>query len=434
MRSRFAVCMMGAWSLLVSASMTAQAQPAPPPGMYAPGAYDGPAESVAAYDYPNPRHTYGRQQYGAGPDRLITERLPDDNGGFYEDTPVDRFLTAVVKSTWLRVEYMNFTFDKPGSTLLGSRVAGIVDPSKPFRTTVADQPATARVPTTEALHFRNVQGLRGTIGLPTSIGSFEASFLGFERAHSEQIQVVPPPGDLTGASPVLNPAAQIQIATSTLTNGQVGTNLFLYDKSFQIFQNSQLFGGEANWIGKSPYETGLVVSPLAGFRYFDFRERLFQRGTFNQLGQLDPALVSDINSDVNNRVYAPQIGMRFEFVQPWLTLGVAPKVAMGVNTYDADVSTNHLRSPGDPAVSTSKSGTRFTTVGDLSVYARINVRENFSLNVGYQLFVAGGMSRPANNIRYNDNGPSQPAAIVVDPSFRNMVWQGLTVGGEFRFR
>ncbi len=429
MRSRFAVCMLGAWSLIVSASMSAQAQPAPPPGMYAPG-----AENVPGFNYPNPGRIDGNQQYGPGPDRLITERIPSENGGFYEDTPVDRFLKNVAKSTWIRLEYMQFTFDDPGHTVLGSRVAGEVDPTRPFRATVSDQPATVRVPTTSALHFKDIQGLRGTIGLPTSIGSFEASFLAFDRAHANEKQIVPPPGDLTGASPVLNPSAQIQIATSTLVNGQLGTNLFLYDTSFQIFQNSQFFGAEANWIGKSPYEDGLVVAPMAGFRYIDFHERLFQRGEFSQLGTLDPPLFSEINSDANNRVFAPQIGMRFEFVQPRYTLGVEPKVGLGVNIYDADVSTVRLRSFGDPRVSTSKSGAHLATVGDLSMYGKFHVHDNFSLKVSYQIMVAGGMSRPANNILYNDNGPSQPAAIVVDPSFRSMFWQGFTVGGEFRFR
>jgi len=55
--------------------------------------------------------------------------------------------------------------------------------------------------------------------------------------------------------------------------------------------------------------------------------------------------------------------------------------------------------------------------------------------VSYQVMFASGISRPANNIFYNDNGPDpNPPAIVVDPSFKSMVWQGLTVGGELKFR
>ncbi len=433
MRRRFAVCVLGVWSLFASA--TAQAQPAPgtipPPRIYAPAPYDAsnnwPAWGVPAYDFPDDGHIYSNQQYGPGPDRFITERLPQDKGWDYEDTPVDRFLSALGKSTYLRLEYMQWNFQDPGNQLLGSSVAGQIDPSQPFRTTINGLPGTARVPTTEPLHFRDVQGIRGTIGVPTSIGNFEASFFAFDRVHADFFETVAEPL-------VLNPSAQIQLATSTRLNGQISTNLFLYDASFRIFHNSQIFGGEANWIGKSPYEEGLIVRPLAGFRYLDIQERLFQQGTFDQQGVLVPPLVSDIDSTVSNQIYAPQIGLRLEFAQRWFTLGFEPKVGFGVNTFDATVGTNQLRSQGDPAVTTRESGTKFSPVGDFSVYGKFHVRDNFSLTGSYQIMVASGISRPATNIFYNDNGSSQPAAIVVNPSFDNMVWQGITIGGELRFR
>ncbi len=444
MRSRFAVYVLGVWGLLLAASATTQAQPAPgtisPPRIYTPGSYDAPnswpASGVLAYDYPDDGHIYTNQQYGIGPDGITTERLPTDKGWDYENTPADRFVSMVAKSTWLRMEFLNYTFQDPGNTLLGSAVGGVVDPSRPFQATIAGQPATAKVPTTEQLHFRNVQGFRGTVGLPTTIGSFEANFMAFQREHADDTRAIPP-------GPVLNPSAQIQLATTTLTDGQLnnvvndvslGSNIFLYDKAFQVFQNTALFGGEANWIGNSQYEEGFVTRPLAGFRYLDIHESLGQRGTFDQLGGLQTPLVSYIDSDANNRVFAPQIGARFEYVTPWLTLGFEPKVAFGINKYKASVSSFQLRSQGDAFVETQEEGTHFAPIGDFSFYSKFHLRDNFSLNVGYQIMVAGGITRPANNIYYNDNGSSNPAAIAVDPSFRQMVWQGLTLGGELRFR
>lgn len=432
MRSRLAVCVIGVWTLLASA--TAQAQPPgtiASPQIYAPAPYDAsnswPAWGVPAYDnFGNPRIP-SDGQYGVGPDGLITEQISGDRGFDYEDTPVDRFLTATAKSTWIRVEYLQFIFRDPGDSLLGTSVLGVVDPSRPFQATIAGQPATVQVPTTEALRFRSVQGIRGTIGLPTSVGTFEANYFAFDRATSGQFQGVLP-------APPLAPETQLQFATSTRLNGQPSNNLFLYDSSFEIFQNTQLFGAEANWIATSPYDSGLVVRPLAGFRYFNARERLFQRGTFDQQGLLSPVLQSDIDSNVTNRVYAPQIGMRFEWVDQWFTIGFEPKVAFGVNQFDATVRTDRLRSPGDPTVITTDNGNRFSPIGDFSLYGKIHLRDNFSVFVSYQLMVAGGISRPADNIFYNDNGSTQPAGIVVDPSFQRMTWQGLTVGGELRFR
>jgi hypothetical protein len=432
MRSRFAVCVLGVWSLLVPGLAPAQSPGTiASPRIYAPAPYDAsnswPAWGVPAYDYYANERGPIENQYGVGPDGLITEDISGNKGFDYEDTPVDRFLTATAKATWIRVEYLQWDFEGPGDHLLGSPVAGVVDPSVPFQATIAGQPATVQVPTTRALNFRNVQGMRGTIGLPTNAGTFEANFFGFDRAKSSQFLTVAPP-------PPLAPETQIQFATSTFLNGQLSTNLFLYDSSFEVFQTTRMFGTEANWVARSPYETGFVVRPLAGFRYVDFQERLFQRGTFDQQGLLVPPLQSDIDSDANNRIYAPQLGLRFEWVDHWFTLGFEPKVAFGVNKFDASVRTERLRSPGDPAVLTTDDGTHFAPIGDFSVYGKIHLRDNFSLFVGYQLMVAAGISRPANNIFYNDNGSAQPAGIVVSPGFESMIWQGLNVGGEIRFR
>lgn len=434
MRSRLVVCVLGFWSLVATGTSQAQ-QPVPgtiaPPRIYAPAPYDAsnswPAWGVPAYDYYADAPGRFDPQYGIGPDGLMTEQISGDKGFDYEDTPVDRFLTATAKSMWLRGEYLQWNFEGPGDQLLGSPVAGVVDPSRPFQATIAGQPATVQIPTTSALRFRNVQGFRGTVGLATNAGTLEANYFVFNRDQSTQFLAVAP-------APVLAPETQVQYATSTLLSGQPSNNLFLYDSSFQVSQNTQMFGAEANWVAKSPYEQGFVVRPLAGFRFIDFHERLFQRGTFNQQGFLDPPLVSDIDSDANNRIYAPQLGLRLEIVNRWLTLGFEPKVAFGVNTYDAMVRTERLRSPGDPAVQTTESGNHFAPIGDFSVYGKLNLRDNFSLFGSYQIMVANGISRPANNIYYNDNGSANPAAIVVDAGFQQMVWQGFTIGGELRFR
>ena len=138
MRSRLAVCVLGVWSLL--ASTTSQAQPPgtiAPSRIYAPAPYDAsnswPAWGVPAYDnYANAR-VPAEGQYGAGPDGLVTEQISGDRGFDYADTPVDRFLTAAAKSTWIRLEYLSWEFDGPGRTLLGSAVAGETDPSQPFQ-------------------------------------------------------------------------------------------------------------------------------------------------------------------------------------------------------------------------------------------------------------------------------------------------------------
>lgn len=433
MRSRLVVCVLGILSLV--ASKATQAQPVPgtiaPPRIYAPAPYDAsnswPAWGVPAYDNYAAGPGMMQPQYGAGPDGLITEQISGDRGGDYEDSPFDRFLIAATKSMWIRTEYMHWNFDGPGSKLLGSPVAGVVDPSRPFQATIAGQPATVQIPTTSGIEFRNVQGVRAMWGLDTTAGSLEASYHYFSQAESNLFLGVAP-------APVLAPETQVQYGTSTLLNGQPSNNLFLYDSSFEITQHSQMFGAEANWVSKSPYEYGLVTRAMLGFKYLDFQEQLFQRGTFDQQGSLEPPLVSEIDSSASNRIMAPQLGLRLEFVSQLLTVGFEPKVAFGINSYDASVRTERLRSPGDPEVRTNEEGNHFAPIGDFTVYGKLHLRDNFSIFGSYQIMVANGISRPANNIFYNDNGAANPAAIVVDADFERMVWQGFTVGAEWRFR
>jgi hypothetical protein len=433
MRSRLAVCVLGVWMLVASAMAHGQQAPGTIASsrIYAPAPYDAsnswPAWGVPAYDNYADGPPAANPPYGVCPDGLMTEQISGDRGFDYEDSPLDRFLIATAKSMWLRGEYLKWNFDGPGNVLLGSPVAGVVDPSKPFQATVAGQPATAQVPTTRELRFRDVQGFRGTVGLNTNAGALEANYLIFNRVQSSQFLGVEPAN-------VLAPETQIQFATSTLINGQPSNNVFLYDSSFSMVQNTKMLGAEVNWVAKSSYEEGFVTRPMLGFRYIDFHETLNQVGVFNQQGQLDPPLVSFIDSDARNRVYAPQLGLRLEMVHRWLTIGFEPKVAFGVNNYKASVGTFHLRSPGDPAVNTAESGSHFAPIGDFSVYGKLNLRDNLSVFGGYQIMIANGISRPANNIFYNDNGSSNPAAIVADASFQRMIWQGFSVGAEWRFR
>ncbi len=431
MRGLLAVIALGVWSWATATTALAQYPPGtiPPPQMYAPSPYGSsnqwPEDGVPAYEFPG-QERIPCDEYGAGPDRLITERLPNDRGGSYEDTPADRFLSSLLKATYYRVEYLNWTFREPGRVLLGSGVAGQIDPSRDFEATIAGNIGTVRIPTTDKLRFNDTQGIRGTFGVTTSAGDFEANYMAFQRHESDFLEIIPP-------APILSPADQTLLATSTLSNGALGTNLFIYDRSFRMTQTGRFQGAEANWVWATPYVEGLAARPLIGFRYFQFQEQLNQRGVFDQQGAIEP-ITSEIDSGITNRVFAPQLGMRLEYLSRWVTLGVEPKVGLGLNSFDANVTTFRIRSQGDPRVNSSDSGSHFSPIADLSLYARFHVRHNFTLSVGRQFLYARGISRPAENIYYNDLGSANPtASIGVKPAFQSMYWQGLTLSGEFRF-
>lgn len=265
-------------------------------------------------------------------------------------------------------------------------------------------------------------------------------------------------------------------ATPVLVNGQpsaAGTFLF-WDPWVQVLPgaatptlvpnapaaftatlNSQVWGTEGNWV-IDPVDPGAAIrlSPTIGFRYLTFNEDLRQSGTWNFV-TLDPNLgtptifnlTRQINASAINNLYGPQIGFRSEFGSKWVTFGAAPKVMLGFNTYKAALQTSGITATSGVdannnaiAIPDSQSllhrETTFGIVGDLQVYSSLNLSQNFSLRVGYDLLWAGLVTRPANdivyNIRQNPLG-GQSSGFSIKPEYPGLLLQGLSIGGELRY-
>ena len=56
--------------------------------------------------------------------------LSGDKGGTYKDSPLDEFLKDMSKESYLRMEYMNWSFKKPGDELLGSATNASLNPGR----------------------------------------------------------------------------------------------------------------------------------------------------------------------------------------------------------------------------------------------------------------------------------------------------------------
>lgn len=397
------------------------------PAWYSPGEMQGPTSGWQPYTPP----------YQPGPANWSWDNVSGnpDNGWDYENTPLDEFLEDVARNSYFRLEYLHYAFKNPSDRLLGSAILSQDDPSVPFQVTNAGGllAGEARVPTTGDLQYPDSSGIRGTIGVPLVGGTLEANIFYFDQV--EDPSVIDRLGDQTTNNPLnpVNPLPQF-IATSTLTNGQLGNNLLLYDDSFSTNITADLWGSEINYVFDAYLPEPMIqLRPIVGFRYLDLKESLNQVGVFDQQDQLVTPLVSRISSFSENSVYAPQIGLRGELVSRWLTLGIEPKLAAGVNVYETSVITQSLRSPGDPLVRTTASGEEFSLVGELNLYARIHIRQNFAVTVGYQATFMDQVTRAHSSILYNDNGPTADAAIVTSPSHERFDFGGLNVSGEIRF-
>lgn len=437
MNGRFVSILTGV--LVLTGAIAAQGQ-AP---IFMPGAGPAPYQEAVQLWYPpsTPQPSGDGWQpwtppYQAGPANRSWDNLSGDRGWNYENSPLDEFLADLTKNSFVRFEYLLWNFRDPGSSVLGAPVLGQVNPTVPFQVTNTGGvlAGEARVPTTTNIDLNETQGIRGTLGIPIAGGTIEASIF-----HMEEVvdgEFIDDLGDPGTGDPLDLPQF---VATSTFsgtpgTTPVLGNNLFIYDDSYRSELAAELWGSELNYVFE-PYlpESWLQIRPIVGFRYADYDEDFRQVGVFDQQDNLATPLVSRINSRTENRVYVPQIGLRAELTSRWLTIGVEPKFGVGVNVFQDFVSTQSLRSPGDPFTPSTESGEKIAATGELSVYARVHFRQNFTVGVGYSITFIDNISRAHNSIFYNDNGQAEPPAIVVDPQFELMDYGGLNVYGEMRF-
>ncbi|MFO1092325.1 MAG: BBP7 family outer membrane beta-barrel protein [Planctomycetaceae bacterium] len=368
---------------------------------------------------------------------IVQELLPADRGLWWD---VDLRLNQAIQDTshgmWFRLEYLNTNIDNPGHTLLGAPLANIPDPRQPFDILVPTGTTTGQVLDTSSVRFNNINGIRGTIGIPLAFGHVEGVFWGTQNSVS-RIN--------TDLLPATNPFQQTQvIATSLLTNGQPGSTVLLYDAAFQAKYGSNVLSGEANiYYGYQNPTLGLRQLPVAGFRYIGYDESLNQQGAFDNRSGVDVGgilinpIVHHINSAVDNNLFALQTGWRTEFTHQFFTLGAEPKVGLGWNHARARVKTIDLRdSPFPPVVDdglTTSTETRnlLTPFFDFGVYGKIHLNQSFHLRIGWNYTLLSNMSRADNNIYYNDNGTANPPAVRARMSYENLWLSSFSIGGEW---
>jgi len=457
MIGRVAVLLMVMLTLMVGVPALAQypaQQPQPPtnpgyptgvsPASYAAGAWGGPSNS------------------NGGP--VIHERmLSQDRGWGYRDTHLDRILDSVVRNSWIRLDYLLFETRRPGDHILGADDPMVDNERFPFNVsaggTVIGQ---ATVPAIDNISLKNINGMRGTVGLMLNEGSLEANVWGLKENSAKMVMNgLGAQGFGTTAAGGPPPDPVFAATTVNKFGEPLGGEAFLYDHSFGARYVQDVWGTGINYIrNDANVGEGFRMMPMLGFRYLEVNEGLFQTGVFNggfdgvvdfgedlnsngvmdvgedinNDGLLDLGLVSVINSRVNNEIFAPQIGMRFQLQHRWFTLGFEPKVALGGNRYQMEVETDQLRSFGDPLTKSSSSGWKEAMIMDFRFYLKLFPSEDIEFFLSYDITVAQNVSRAYDNIYYNDNGQSEPPAIGVDPGFERVWWQGLVLGGQIWLR
>ena len=392
----------------------------------APGGAWGAPEPVL---YNGPAQGYDDPGYGACPpeqrltfhDGLRTE-VPDDGLSL----PHPSFFTG---GGFLRAEYLNYNISGPGDTLLGAPVLGNPDPSQPFVifTPGTNFPSTVgRVPDLLSVDLRDTNGVRVSGGLELTHGdSIEISAFMLEQKKSGYVIENLGQNDFFFGLPT-------SIVTSVYANGALTDLFFIYNQRFAAIYQSQLWGAEGNYLIDYDVDGLLHCRPLVGLRYINLRERLGQYGVFQELAPVAP-FETLIESKTTNHLGGGQIGTRIEFVTQLIEFGAEAKFMVLSNTMLAEVETQNVRFAGDPRVFTEDLTTQLAGGVDLLGWATLNVHPNMSLRIGYNFMYLANITRPEDNIYYNETGINNPAGIVVDMHRQDFNMYGVSLGADFRW-
>ena len=336
-----------------------------------------------------------------------------------EPSPLERGIGAILKNSWFRVEWMQWNLEGPGNVLLGA--PDTLNTNRPREFFSVGGNDVARVEDLDSLRFSDLNGIRGSFGFPTHCGLFEANVWALEEGDDEQI------------SPDLPSVFQgTFIATTVTFNGDVTDAVRVYDVNFEAKYRSNVWGANAMFVfDEAPNVAGFSISPLVGFGYLSLREDLTQTGELS-----NPSFVSVINSETKNDIYGPKAGMRAEFRHEYCVVGLQTSMLVGANSYHANVESIAFTDALDPRFTTSSDQTTFSAMHEAGVYARVHVRDFFSLTAGFDVLTAFRVTRPGKNIVYDinaTNGVPDSSNVHVDAEIDQMVMQGLRIGGEFKF-
>lgn len=441
---------------------------------------------------PSPPGPPGVKSLHGGP-QTSWEALPDDRGFAFGDTLLEKAIKNSLRHGFFRLEYLNWNLTQPTSDYLGaasvvplnevydgsrgvfipgltdlptviSPIGGqtISDPVDVLGTGgTASYNLNGTVPLTDGISLANLPGIRGTFGLPFGPGMVEASFFGLGPRSSSDSIVNPydARNDIFVGRPQLQDfslgsgtdpdqylyrgyvAAQpVLIDGSTIGIGGAAPFL-VYDVSYFRTWRSNVWGTEANYVldAFNPNEDFQVV-PTFGFRYLNIRESLSQSGQYYATAVTTappgPAPTTRrIDSESNNNIYGPQIGLRMQWVRPRFTIGFEPKAVIGVNTYTSRLNTFQVLSATDPSQNLERTSTTFGPILNFSVNSKIKLTEHIGVYVSYDFLFTGMLSRPDSIVNYNVSsgaltGTTPSSAFSLNRSTDDMIIHGVTVGGQ----
>ncbi len=364
---------------------------------------------------------------------LITHRRISDKE-YWGERQLDVSVRRAMHGASFRFDYLNWSTDEPGEHVLGAPTALTNDPNAPFqvvdRSTGNNLTLPAILPQSDTMTLNNANGVRGVLSLPVGDDSFEINGWVLAQA-TDELNLLRPDN--------------VYVATTTFTNNQVFTSSTNYDQ-FHAVLESQMWGAGVNYIFGDPMSTSpWKFKPLIGFRYMNFQEE------FNQFGRVvipDPNVANigevsshaaRIHSRTTNNLYGPSAGVELVFEQPWFSFSIVPKVTLGLNDYSMVVRSTGIVAADDPITFDEEEHVDFAMMFQVGAYFQIHATENITIFAGYDLLFASHVTRPVENIFYNEErvtaigaGLTTQGDVRLTRTITDIATQGLTVGIVFR--
>ncbi len=394
---------------------------------------------------PPPSHpgSWAPSSYGPPGGGGANAQLVPGNGGWLgPEARIGSLIGNNASRSWIRFDFLHWDIKGADGTLTGAPVSPQTD-GTPYDLTAIDRlnrlPAEDRIngarPQTFAVVPRvgqaeenGLNGFRGTIGIPTTAGDFEASAFVLEE-FNQTIHTAPFVDNF-------NFQTQLLIgAVTLLDDGQVSDNvMILFNQGMTTSLTTNIYGLETNWIN-NPFtpNVGITVKPIVGIRYLNFKEQLSISGSDIRAPLTNPNEILNhrINSLSQNHIYGPQVGFRAEGRRKRFSYGTDFKFLFGLNRISDQVETAQIFDIDElPQVDTHDK-TRFAPIVDFSVYGKYHATDYLSFLISYQLFAGSGFSRAYDTINYDaPSSVNDPPTIGTRNNLSTFYAHGLTLGME----
>ena len=354
--------------------------------------------------------------------------------GWNDQQPVEHFLGELGKRSWMRFDYLHWSFAEPGGMSIGAPVLDLSDPLRVFDNQNGGvDVGVSSIMNTGNMAVDDVSGIRGTWGLDLANADFELEFFGTARGEDSfslrNLSLNRPAGS-ESIGTVERPNVVVPLLSSGSAVDADAANYLIYDDSFTASLSSRMWGAEASLLSKNYLPgDGFGWQWLGGFRYIAYEEKFGHVGVFNNGQPSAVGVVTTVNADTVNNMYGPEVGARASLTNRFVTLSATPRIAFALNDYSGSTNINGTN------VGTGN-GIDFTPIVQVSFTGEFHVTPNFSVFGGYDLMWMYRMTRPFDNIVYNST-PGVAGAFDTDIrqeiDLESFYARGLSVGCVLRY-